>query len=91
MSDIAGGNGSDTPMERRRRVALRRIVMLREERNRSTVKASLVAEDTPFSSKEMSSILTALEDEGHLEKWGASTPSTYLIKLPEDYEPPRAP
>jgi len=72
------------PDDDRREVALQRIRSLRDERNRDTVKSSLVAEPTDYSSKEMARTLVALADEGHLERWGGSTPQTYRITLNDD-------
>lgn len=75
-------------MEHRRKVALRRIDTLRRERNRGTLKASIVAEGTDFSSKQIAPVLKELVDDGKLSTWGNSTPQTYIIELPEDFQPP---
>jgi len=72
------------PDDDRREVALRRIRTLRDERNRGTVKSSLVAEDTEYTSKEMARTLANLADDGHLDRWGSSTPQTYRITLNGD-------
>jgi hypothetical protein len=69
------------PDDDRRAVALRRIRTLRDERNRGTVKSYLVAEHTDYTSKEMAQTLGDLADDGDLERWGSSTPQTYLITL----------
>lgn len=74
--------------EERCTIVLRRIAKLRDERNRSTVKSAIVAEDTPLSPKEVAPVMSELCDEGKLDRWGNSTPQTYTIELPEDFDPP---
>lgn len=67
----------------KRTQVVREIQRLRVERNRASVKAAVVADNLPYSPKEIAPVLHKLADTGHLDSWGSSTPTTFLI----DFEP----
>jgi len=71
--------------DQRREKVLKEIHRLRKERSRESVKAAIVADNLQNTPKEVAPVLRKLSEDGLLDSWGSSTPTTYIIEFtPED-------